>query len=231
VKRLKSLFGLAVGLMMAGSLMAPAALAQPSEPVDQGNKTVVSVTVTETGTFDAFFCGGYTDGNGNSASPGEYSSGTSLSLVQPPTLTQAGKATGTLAICYVDTLASRPHFDTYVSSDGFAGGPTSIPLSGFTVERVYNVTQTNCTCGHTPRYGDIGQYVDQGYVGQGGTWPKAWTNNNSFSAPVKLQFGYTGVGTGHSVGTFDVELDLPIATQQGNYATTLTLSIQVGTQL
>lgn len=230
MKRFRSLFGLAAGLMLAGSMLATPALAQPPDSVDTGNQTAVQVTITETGKFDAFFCGGYTDGNGNSASPGQYSSQTNLNLVQPPTLTQAGKATGTLAICYTDTLASRPHFDTYVSSTAFAGGPTTIPLSGFTVENVYNVTQANCTCGGPVRYGDIGQYVNQGYVGQGNPWPKAWTSNNSFSGPIKLQFGYTGVGTGASVGTFDVELDLPIATQGGTYASTLTLSIQVGTQ-
>jgi hypothetical protein len=57
-----------------------------------------------------------------------------------------------------------------------------------------------------------------------------WTTNNTFDDQILLQFGYTGVGTGRSIGVFDVSLVLPTATQGGTYGSTLTLSIVAGTQ-
>jgi hypothetical protein len=224
VKRFKALFGLAMGLMLASSLMAPAALAQYNgDSVDTGNQTSVSVTVTETGSFDALFCN----------SSGGYNASTSLSLTTAPTLTTPGLATGSLAICYNDPLAHRPSFDTYVSASAFGGGPTTIPLDGFKVDKTYNVIQQNCTCNGPVRYGDIGQYLNGAYVAQGSTgpgWPMQWSSNNTFDGSIKLQFGYSGVGTGQSAGAFDVSLVLPTATRGGQYASTLTLSIVAGTQ-
>jgi hypothetical protein len=218
MNRFKSLFGLVLGLMLAASLLGPTALAQPPEPVDTGNVTTVSVTITETGVFDAYFCQVY----------GTASSGIDLTLNQAPTLGAPGLATGSLFICYTDTLAYRPSFDAQINAGAFTGGPSIIPLSGFKIDRTYNVIQQYW--GSNPDYGDIGSFVNNAYQSQADPWPKAWTTNNTLDTTRTVQFGYSGIGTATSYGQFDVSLVLPIGTQGGQYTSTLTLSIVAGTQ-
>lgn len=224
MKRLKSLVGLAAGLMLAGSMLAAPALAQPPETSTGNNTTDVSVTFSSGGAFDAYFC----------QVLGSHSPSTSLNLVQAPTLATAGLAQGSLYICYDDSLPTRPAFHVDVSAGAFTGGTSTIPLSGFTIDRVYNVVQhywgsPASTPPQAADYGDIGQFVNDVYVAQNGTWPKAWSApNNSFASPHHLQFGYAGVGTDYSYGQFDVSVVIPIGSFGGTYTSTMTLSLYAG---
>jgi hypothetical protein len=228
MKRFKTLIGLAIGLMLAGSMMSAPALAQPPGDSSGNNTTNVSVTFERTGAFDAYFC----------VTQGEHNASTSLTVVQPPTLAGNGLATGQLIICYDDTLPDRPAFHVDVQAGAFTGGPSTIPLSGFNVEKTYNVIQNYyggpSTSNPTkPDYGDIGQFLNGAYVAQNGnppnpTWPMQWTSNNNLGAGVHLQFGYAGVGTEFSYGQFDVSLVLPVTASGGTYTSTMTLSLYAG---
>jgi hypothetical protein len=218
MNRYKSIFGLVAGLMLAGSLFGYTALAQPPESSSSDNTTDVQVQVTDSGVFNAFFC-----------TPGGAASTLKvLTTDSNPTASSAGSASGQLAICYQDTKTYRPSFDTTISAGAFTGGPSTIPLSGFKIVNVYNVLQTQW--GATPDIGDIGQFVNEAYVGQGAPWPKAWTSSNTLDSSRKLQFGYAGIGTIASLGAFDVSLVLPQGTQNGTYTSLMTLSIIAGTQ-
>ena len=219
MNRYKSIYGLVAGLMLAGSLFGHAALAQPPESSSGDNTTGVQVQVTDSGVFNALFC----------TPAGAASTLKVLTTDSNPTASAAGSASGQLAICYQDTKTYRPSFDTTISAGAFTGGPSTIPLSGFKIVNVYNVLQIQS--GSTPDIGDIGQFVNEAYVGQGPPWPKAWTSpGNTLDSARKLQFGYAGIGTVGSLGAFDVSLVLPQGTQGGTYTSVMTLSIGLGSQ-
>ena len=222
MKRRTSILGLIAGLMLAGSLLAQAALAQPPDETTTGNNsTSVSVTFFDNGVFDAYFCA--------PSLPITNTSSASLSVQSPPTLTSAGYATGTLAICYNDTKLYRPSFDVYLQSTDFTSGPNSIAASNFTIETSYNVGQQ--FYGNAPiDYGDIGEYINDGGIVAQSDLPEPWTFDNSLDVARLSQFGYSGVGTGVSLGAFDVKLVLPVGKPAGTYQSTLSLTINASDQ-
>ena len=221
MKPFKAFIGLALGLMLAGSLLGQSALAQPTENNGSNNSTTVSVTVVDNGVFDAFFCA--------PSLPITNTSSASLTVQSLPTLTTAGSATGTLAICYNDTKQYRPSFDVFLQSTDFTGGPNPIAAINFTIEKSYNVGQQ--FYGNSPiDYGDIGQYINDGFPPAQSSLPLPWTTNKTLDVARNSQFGYSGVGTGVSLGAFDVKLVLPVGTEGGTYQSTLSLTINLSAQ-
>jgi hypothetical protein len=226
MKRFKSIAGLAAGLLLAGTMLGQTALAQGlGDSVDTGNTTSVTVSIAATGSFDAYFC----------QALGTASPGIDLSLSQAPTLASPGLATGSLFICYTDTQAYRPGFRTQITAGAF-GGPSSIPLSGFKIDRSYNVVQHfwGSPASSPPQaadYGDIGTYVNNvDPNGQPATGsPATWTSSNTLDTTRTVQYGWEGVGTDWSYGQFDVSVVIPIGTQGGEYSSSITLSIIPGT--
>jgi hypothetical protein len=222
MKRFKTLFGLVAGLTLAGSLLAPAALAQPSEGSTGNNSTTVWVVVDASGgVFDAYFCAG--DLAGTPATS------TTLMTNLQPTASTAGNATGQLVICYTDTKASRQAFETQISANNFSDGTHTIAKSNLSITSTTQVGQTQCstaTCVLPPLagVGDIGAYKNEAYVDQS-TGPWTWSPGFDFSTSRRVQYGYGGIGTILSGGGVGLKLNLPAGTQPGAYSSQITISI------
>jgi hypothetical protein len=231
----QSIFSTIAALGMAAALAAPAAIASPPSESDSGNnQTDAVVEITEGGTFDAYFCS-------VTLSPFAMDPASQNTLTQqtPPTAHTAGLATGQLFICYDDTLSYRPAFDVQVQAGQFtssnASQQTPISASNFKVTKTYNTGQQHWSGptdghGHVPHIGDTGSFGENGYVGQN-TLPVVWPGpDNTLDVARNVQFGYNGIGTGWSVGYFDVELTIPGGTAPGDYSSEVTLTIITGTQ-
>jgi hypothetical protein len=225
MKRIKSIAGLAAGLMMAGSMLAPAALAQYGGDGTGNNTTTVAVTFNDPGAFDAYFCAP-TDAQASG------SSWAGLTSVTAPTLTTPGSASGALAICYTDTKLQRPSFDVSIQSSDFTGDNTgaTIGAENFTIVTTYNVAQG--LWGSSPDYGDVGSYINDGVDpsdiggGQHATLPYTWlSGTNSLDEDRLIQFGYSGIGTQWSNGKFDVNLVLPLGIPGDTYKSTLEMKV------
>lgn len=214
----------AVGLM--ASVAAPMASAQYNGDSGSNNMTYGVVYVSTPGQFDVYFSSGTLD------------FGTVTLTAGNPLPT----VNGTLQIAYVDTFAYRPSFDVTLQATNFLNTAnhftTPITAAGFDITTVANLAQGYWGGPGRPGsnnpgnvdVGDLGAYVNEDYVSQGGTWPKAWTADQSLDASRKVQFGYTGSGTSWGAGNVGVSLDIPNNTVQGNYRSEITLTVVTGTQ-
>jgi hypothetical protein len=235
----RTLVSAVAALGMAASVMAPAALAQPTQSQDEGSDTTTAVvTVTTTGKFDVYF------------------ESTTLDMTDPTltALTPDGEATGAFRLRYTDTLPNRPEFDVTVTATDFTSSSGTIPASGFKITRTVNVAQfqwgngtdptKNAYCWPTsPMYnadtcaaypapladiGDIGFFQDGTYQGQSTEY---WTANApGLDSGPKVHYGRAGVGTHWSYGDVEVVLDVPAGTPGGDYSSTLTLEVVTGTE-
>lgn len=237
----RTLVSAIAALGLAASVMAPVALAQPTQSDDDGsNTTQASVTVTTApGKFDVYF------------------ESSSLDLTDPTlsALNPSGEATGTFRLRYTDTLADRPEFDVTVTATNFSNGSATIPASGFKITRTANVVQFQWGSGDDPTknaycwpgssmedtalcaaypvpttdIGDIGYFQEGTYKGQSNeNWDPALSPGLD-SGP-KVHYGRQGTGTHWSYGDVDVALEVPANTPGGTYYSTLELEVVSGTQ-
>jgi hypothetical protein len=219
----------AIGLMV--SIASPTLAAPPTETDGSNNGTTSSVEVSGGGEFDAYFCG---DNN--------------LTEQSAPTASSAGSATGTLTICYDDTLSYHDGFDTtiqattpFTSVDAL--GDTPIPAALFKITMLHNVGQLHWSSdGHSLLDADDPNYhpevADPGYYDENGSVPNqntpgfvAWSASNSLEQARTVQFSYNGTGSVAAGGEIDVALTIPQGTSPGNYTTNLTLTIVAGGQV
>jgi hypothetical protein len=239
----RTLVSAIAALGLSASLMAPVALAQPTQSqADGSDTTTATVNVSAPGgSFDVYF----------------ESTTLSLTDVTLSALTPNGTSTGTFRLRYTDTLPDRPEFDVTVGADDFTSGSNTIPASGFKITRTANVTQFQwgnpggvnnayCYSGQNPNplydpalctaypppvdsnIGDIGYFQDGTYQGQNS---ENWTANApGLDTATKVHYGRHGVGTQWSYGDVDVELEVPDGTPGGTYSSLLTLSVVTGTQ-
>jgi hypothetical protein len=209
----KSLFtGLAaVGLM--ASLAAPVALAQS---VNDSGTTTATVAVTNDGVFNVQFCSG--------TSP--------LSAVSMTSESAAQTSTGSLTICYEDTLLYHDSALVSFQATAFTAGLSSIAASNFKVTQTNNTIQEHYVSdghGHT-------KVADPGYLAQDGTAPPqnatvfvVWPGPaNTLDVSRNVNFIYNGSGAGSSTGLVNVALNIPVGTVPGNYSSTVTLTVAPG---
>lgn len=213
----KSFMGAVAGLALVGSIAAPIASAQPAESDYSNNSTTAYVNVHTGGAFDVYF-------SSSNLNFGD--------VVFDAQHNQAVTRDGAVVIAYVDTLVNRPSFNVQMQASDFVAGGPYFSSSNLKVTRVYNVQQGQWggTPGGPDDIGDIGAFVNNGYVGQGGPWPKAWTAANELNVAKTVQFGYSGIGTVWANGQVDVSLSIPPTATAGNYTSTVTLTVIAGTQ-
>jgi hypothetical protein len=207
---------LAFGLL--GSVIAPTALAQDTAGVE--------VVVVESGAFAVTICD--PDASWDQSMPVDFPGNIPLTGTSP-TASQPGSATGTFAICYLDTKNFRDAFVTQLSATDFAlvGDPsTTISSENFTIEFTMGVGQAQLDSPGID-VGDIGYFVNQQDPGGQAAPPAGgtWTMDNELDQNVDVHFGYAGVGTIMSGGIVDVQLVLPIGTKAGTYESTITLTV------
>jgi hypothetical protein len=208
----KTLAGFIAGFALIGSLATPVAIASE---IGGQEVTTATVAISNGGVFNATFC--------NSVSMTE----TTAPMANAP-----GAAIGSLNLCYTDTKSQRPAFDaTLVSSDFTLSTNVNktIPASNLKVLKTYNVLQTQWDSGFPLDIGDIGYFVNGGYLAQSSAGA-TWTANNTLESAKTVNFGYSGVGTVASIGGMDLGLNIPAGTTPGTYVSQLTLSIIVGSQ-
>jgi hypothetical protein len=219
--------GLAAAGLMA-SFAAPMTSAQVSDSNTTNNSATATVGVLVDGTFDVYFAPGTT-----------IDMGTKTLNSQNPQAT----ATGQLLVNYTDTMQQRPAFTVSLSAGDFQrwAGDTGISASGFRVTHTGNVAQyqwdnhniNDVDHGDStvvPVVGDIG---DIGFMvngvnpgNQNANLNNVWNDTTNLSGlGTPIQFGYAGIGTVWSNGAVDVDLEIPNGTAQGNYSSTLTLSV------
>jgi hypothetical protein len=207
----KTLLAGALTLGLIGSIIAPAVTTAQSA----SDTVYVTVNIEASGTFNAAFCAA-------DAYP--------LTIGTTPTTWSAGTATGTIGICYEDTISFRNGFTATVGTTDFTStnAPinTPIPAANLKVTGTANVAQGHWSSdshNHPIKLGDIGHYVNNVYPSSQATAP--WTSNQSFATPRTVNFGWSGPGVEWAQGWFGVELAIPELTSPGAYASVLTLTI------
>jgi hypothetical protein len=207
------------------SLMAPVATAQYAGDSTGDNTTAITVNIETAGVFNVYFT----------------QASFALDEVTLNAANPSGVATGELVIEYEDTKADRPAFDVTLTSSRFSNNaaPNSgnanmqISAEGFSVTKTYTVAQTQWSSGVGYSIGDIGYYVNNGYVANTGPNQSdgVWApGSNDLGYGATVQFGYSGIGTIASWGQVDVALEVPSTTVGGAYTSTMTLTVVAGSQ-
>lgn len=219
-----------LSVMAAGSILM-GGMGAANAQYANGN-TTGTVTVTDTGLFNAQFCGAveFTDVNVNSSNP-------------------SGSSTGMIQICYTDTEAYRGSFRTTMSAGTFYGPNDSFSATNLKPGWIYNVAQGQWGIYNGNDIGDIGgmkgdasyNIVQPGGAVRSDATEGLWVGGD-LSQPRFVGYGWAGVGTGgNQYGTGNAQMDngavadiglilnVPSGLAGGDYQTTFTLTVAAGT--